>query len=123
MTDESKEKVLGRDDILNADDIDILSVDVPEWGGAVLLRKLTSEDRGKIEYWCQLHTDTDAVGELYARMVIACAVNEAGARLFKWEDLKGILSKSGDAVFRVGLAAIKFNKISRSDMEDVVKKS
>ena len=42
-------RILSREDIAQADDIVIEAVDVPEWGGTVLVKGMTGAERDRFE--------------------------------------------------------------------------
>src|SRR3972149_10065229 len=95
--------ILTRDQILNAVDLSVESVDVPEWGGVVLVRTLTGEQRDAYEASIVRqngrHTQFNLVN-LRAKLVALCVVDQAGPRLFSDADVKLLAQKSAAALPR-----------------------
>lgn len=116
-------KILGREDILNVDDRKPVEVDVPEWGGTVLVRPLSGDERDK---WEQDITkrNRDGTRELDFRgaRALLCSrtiVDSNGNRIFTREDVKALGQKSAAALDRVFAAARDGSGISDSDMEEL----
>jgi hypothetical protein len=93
---------LSRDEIL-ATTLPSETVDVPEWGGKVILRGLTAEERDDYE---QAMVETSPNGEIRpkrklhnvrASLVVRCSVDEQGERVFSDED-EGLLGNKDAAV-------------------------
>lgn len=75
--------MLTRDSILAARDFDLVEVDVPEWGGSVYLRGLSSRDRDRFEAGL---AESNDMNNLRARLVVLALVDENGNRLFGDEE-------------------------------------
>ena len=109
---------------LGVNQVDVpVEVDVPEWGGAVLVRPLSGDERDR---WEQDITkrNKDGSRELDFRGARAllcsrCIVDEAGSRLFGPDDVKVLGRKSAAALDRVFAAARDGSGISDSDMEEL----
>lgn len=115
--------VLGRNNILEADDLVTEPVDVPEWGGTVLVRTLTGIERDKFELSVAGESDGSKktrqqnLANLRARLVVQCAVDEKGVRLFADGDADKLGKKSSRALGKVFDAASKLNGLSDEDVE------
>ena len=94
---------LSRDAIFAAKDTEIHEFEVPEWGGTILLRSMTGEQRNNYEYWA--HQQSSAKKPDYRgireRLIICCAVDENGDPLFSEEDLSSIASKDSAVIDRI----------------------
>lgn len=100
--------ILGRDAILAAQDITSETVEVPEWGGAVIVKGMSGEQRDAFEASVVHERGGKAevdMRNLRAKFVARCVVDEKGARLFADEDVPALARKSGavlDRLFEVG---------------------
>jgi hypothetical protein len=115
-------KVLGRKDILDASDLHRESVDVPEWGGAVLVRGLTGKERDALEESTVQRRGRDVVRNfenLRARLVSMALVDENGARLFSEEDVEALGGKSARALDRVYAVAQRLAGLSPEDVKEL----
>lgn len=107
---------LTRDQIL-ASRPRLTPVDVPEWGGEVLLRPLSVA--GLIAFM-DAREKLPAVA-LYPQLVAASACDEEGRPLFGDDDLAALQAKDFEVVKRVGEAAMRLNKLADSDDEERAK--
>lgn len=121
-------KVLGRDEILGANDIKRELVPVPEWGedAAVYVRSLTARERDDFERsMIEFRGDKQTVNLAQARAKLAAMAicDENGKRLFTDLDVKALGEKSASALQRVWDVAQGLSKISQEDMDELVKNS
>jgi hypothetical protein len=107
--------MLTREQILKADDLRHVDVDVPEWGGVLRLRTITAKDRQKFHAGNQKGVMVD----FQERFIVACAVDEKGDNLFTEDDLKALSGKSSNALNRVFEAAVELNGMSQRGVEDI----
>lgn len=103
---------LTKEQILDADDLKATSVPVPEWGGEVRVRVMTSSERDRF-----VVTSTNGAGKFSmdgatARLCGLCLVDDAGARLFTERELQKLGEKSSQAMQRVFDAACELNGLS-----------
>lgn len=110
--------LLDRDAILAADDLTTERVDVPEWGGTVLVRALPLAEQGLFEANA---SEDKSSAEVMARMVALCACDAAGNQLFSLEDVEALGRKAKEPMMRVAQAAIRINSYTESDIEDLAK--
>jgi hypothetical protein len=115
--------LLNRDQILAAEDRKSVEVDVPEWGGSVLVRTLSGRERDEFES-STVRTRGGKREENFAnfraRLVSLCMVDERGERLFKTRNEIDMLgNKSVAALQRVFDAAQKLNGMSEEDVEEL----
>ena len=101
--------MLDRQSIINAQDLPIEKVPVPEWGGSVLLRGLNSGQRDR---YIDEHVKIESKGgrpevsiaSSEALLVSMCIVDKDGNRIFSDTDAPALAAKSGKVLHR--LAAI-----------------
>ena len=104
---------LTRDQILEATDLRSETVDVPEWGGCVLVRTMTGTDRDAFESSMMRVTAEGTrqpdMTNLRAKLVALTLVDEANNRLFEVADIPRLALKSAAALERVFEAAQRIN--------------
>ncbi len=115
---------LTRDDILSAEDLKSERVQVPEWGGEVIVRELTGTERD--EYESSLVTIKGTKTEvnsrnMRAKLVALSLVDDGGNRLFTHEDIKALGLKSASALDRVVDVAKRISRIAEDDLEEAGK--
>lgn len=116
---------LGRDEILDVDDIVTHVVPVPEWGPkvAVRLKVLSAIERDAFE----ASTVTTKGGRqkpnlanLRARLVARCMVDANGNRVFESGDVARLGKKSSAALDRLFAKCQEINGFSEKDIEELV---
>ncbi|ARK96168.1 hypothetical protein [Burkholderia pseudomallei] len=119
--------ILNRAAILAANDLATVTVDVSEWGGAVIIRSMTGAQRDAYE--TSLMTK-DASGRytidtenMRAKLVIFTAVDETGTPLFTLDDLPALASKNAAVIERMFVAAQRINGLSKDAVADAEKNS
>jgi hypothetical protein len=118
---------LTRDQILESSDLKTVTVEVPEWGGSVLVRSMTGADRDAFE---QTLTKTDGKGvrvsdvsNLREKLTAMTVVDDAGNRLFSESDVQALAKKSAAALTRVADAAQVLNGMTAAAEDSAVKNS
>lgn len=116
--------LLGRDQILSADDTQSQIVPVPEWGGEVKILGLSGEDVDKYEasvLRMRKGKPDVALQNATARLVAWCLVDENNSRMFTNEsDLKELGKKSGVALQRCFEVAAQLSGLRPGDVEAMV---
>lgn len=116
--------VLTRDEILAAQDIRMETVEVPEWGGAVIVRSLTAAERDAFDLAATVEQNGRRVvnfAQLRARLVAMAVVDEQGKRLFSDADVEALAAKSGAAVGRVYDVAQRLAGLGAEDIEEITR--
>jgi len=121
----SKEKmpVLNREDILTADDIVTEAVEVPEWGGTVLVKGFSGKQRDVFDAgWIKDTGDSKKVNltNFRARLCAATVVDKAGKPIFTPKDVKALAEKSASALQKVFDVAIELCGLSEDDVDELV---
>jgi hypothetical protein len=106
--------MLTKDEILRANDARTEEVRVPEWGGSVYVRAMTSLERDKYESeWLRFRENNngDVKDSTHFRAFLASRVvcDETGTPLFSQADVMALSLKSGAALTRITEAAIRLN--------------
>ena len=118
--------VLDREAILGADDLATESLDVPEWGGVVQVRELTSEERDAYEASCLEGSGSNQrvrLDNIRAKLVVRSLVDEDGNRVFTDADAGALGKKSAAAMDRIFAVAQRLSKITAEDVEELAKNS
>lgn len=125
MKKKMERKVLTRDAILTAQDIKNEWVDVPEWGGGLFVFGMTAQERDEVEASMMVGKGEDRtlnMKDLRARMVMLCAKDEEGTRIFTDEkDVDLISKKAASAVDRVFTVAQRLSGMTKTDVEELTK--
>lgn len=114
--------VLSRDQILQAQDLPTETVEVPEWGGEVIIRGLTGAERDQFE---QSIVETRGkntkvnLRNIRAKLVVLCCVDEQGNRIFRDEDAEVLGRKSAVALNRVFEVAQRLSGLRPEDVEEL----
>jgi hypothetical protein len=119
---------LGRDDILKADDRPTEEVEVPEWGGTVLVRGMTGRDRD--EYFASQTVQrgrqtVQSIANASAQICARCIVNpdKRDELLFTVADIGLLGERSAAALERVGSVAARLSGLTEEDVEELGKLS
>ncbi len=113
---------LGATDILSADDMEIVLVEVPEWGGHVFIKTLTGAERDAFEAG-MIETRGKSrevnIKNIRASLVAACACTADGGRLFTISQTEALGLKAAKPLDRIFSVASKMNGISEEDVEEL----
>tara|TARA_R100000664_G_C2701792_1_gene101849 strand:+ start:354 stop:713 length:360 start_codon:yes stop_codon:yes gene_type:complete len=114
--------ILTRDQILSANDQTTETVEVPEWGGSVIVSTMSGRERDAFE--SSLMADKGSsksanMANLRARLASLCCVAEDGTRMFTQADIEALGNKSAAALNRIFLAAQRLNGIGEDAVEEL----
>ena len=115
--------ILSKEQILAAQDLETETVDVPQWGGSVLVRSLTARERGQL---ISSIVDQRAGGrtlkltEVQVRTCAMAIVDAAGNRMFGEEDIAKLGRKSAGALQIVFEVAQRLSGLSDDQVEELV---
>jgi hypothetical protein len=112
--------ILNKEAILKADDLKKEIVSVPEWGGEVIISAMTGYAR---DAWEQhlVQSKDNVLTNIRARLIVACAVDEQGNRLFTESDVMALGEKSVAALERCVKVAQRLNRLTETDLDDLQK--
>lgn len=115
---------LTRDQILAAKDSRTDTVQVPEWGGEVIVRNLSGTERDEFEASIMQQNKKGTLvmrlANARSKLVVAAAVDENGDQLFRDEDVHALGAKSAKALQRVYDAAAELSGLKDEDLEELV---
>lgn len=117
---------LTREQILQANDLETRSLDVPEWGGAVRVRALTGVERDALEASAiqgkGKNRDVNLTN-FRAKLCARAIVDEQGKRIFEDADIAALGRKSSGALSKVYNLAAELSGISDADVDELTKNS
>jgi len=114
--------MLSKEQILKAKDLQTETVDVPEWGGKVVVMGMTGKQRDEFEQSVIKGKKTN-MSNIRARLCQVSLVDEAGVLLFNSNDIAKLGGKSAAALDRCFEVASRLSGISKDDVEDLEKNS
>lgn len=118
-------KLLGKDQILSADDLPFRDIEIPEWSGTVRVRTMTGGERDAFEASIY-ETVGDKVTfnrqDFRAKLLSKVIVDESGLRLFSDKEIVALSGKSARAISRLFDIAQEINGISRAETDAIEKK-
>lgn len=119
-----------RELVAEADDIEVIQHEVPEWGVTLELRAFSLQARSAFLDAMGLGQHEDgvelegAIGKMYPAMLIAaCFDPETGAAAFTEADRPMLLSKNGKVVDRLGDVIMQMNGMTEGAIDDAKKGS
>jgi len=114
---------LSKDAIFAVNDSDAHEVDVPEWGGSILLRTMTGKQRNDYEHWAttQSKAKVPDYRGIRERLIICCAVTEDGKPLFTEGDLSKLAEKNSEVIDRLHTKCRVICGMDEDAVEDAVK--
>jgi hypothetical protein len=113
---------LSREAILQAQDIQIEEVQVPEWGGSVYVKGMTGTERDAFEMSIVRTKGKSTeinMNNIRAKLAASAICNEQGARLFTDADVKALGGKSAAALQRVFEVAQRLSGIGDEDVKEL----
>jgi len=113
--------ILDRKAILAAVDLKKEEIEVPEWGGSVLISTMSAAARDAFEASIAKVGGGISTQNIRAKLAVACIVGEDGQPLFTEADLVALGKKSCAALDRVFAASQRLNLVSNSDVENLAK--
>lgn len=114
---------LTKEQILQASDKVTEEVEVPEWGGEVLVRNLTGKERDEYEASITLQTRQGVkvnLAQARSKLLVKTIVGEDGERLFDDKDIQLLGDKSAQALQRVFDVATRLSGLSKEDVEELL---
>lgn len=111
---------LTKDQILSADDMGLLKVEVPEWGGDVYIRVMAVAERDAYEReWIgKRETGVENFRTKFLQRVLC---NETGALLFTPQETDKLAQKSARVMSRLWEKAMRHNALMESDVQELAK--
>lgn len=117
--------MLNKAQILEASDLQKEEVQVPEWGGSVMVYGMTAGDKDSYEesMISSAKTGTVTLKDATARLCSLCCRDEDGNRLFDDTDVQALTGKSAMALARISNVALRLSGMGKGELEKIVKNS
>lgn len=114
---------LTKDKILSAIDAKTESVEVPEWGGSILLRVMSGRQRNNYEFWAHAESNKKSPDfrGIRERLIVACAIDDHGKALFDEKDVDALSEKNSEVIDRLHKACQKINGMDDGAVEEAAK--
>lgn len=96
------------DQIQSVDDIKRQTVEVPEWGGEILVKSMSGRLRSNLE---QKISSNAPHADVKMMIVTSCCINEDGTRLFSDADKKWLIEKASKPLETLFEAVCKLSGI------------
>jgi hypothetical protein len=115
-------KILTRDEILAALDVEKELVSVPEWGGDIYIKGMTGAERDKFEASIISRNGKDATVNMLnirAKLASLTICDEGGKRLFTEADVMALSQKSAVALQRVFKVAQRLSGIGDDEVKEL----
>ena len=112
---------LNRDQILQADDIRKIVLEVPEWGGAVTIQTMTGAARQIFQN--SVNKKSGIPDNMMERLIIATVIDDKGEPLFVPSDIPALAKKSAVALNRVFEASAELNGLTAKSVDDIAGES
>lgn len=114
--------LLSKSAILGASDLKHEDVEVKQWGGTVRIRAMNGLERD--EFRAAIADEGPVpIGKFSAALLVACVVDEAGARLFSADDMAALQAKSARSLDEPAAVAMRLNGLGGDAVEEAVKNS
>jgi len=89
-------------------------IEVPEWGGAVIIATLNLAERLEFERWSA--TLPDDSGDYIVGLLAYAVVDDNGQRLFTQDDIKALADKSAAVLLRLSRVAQRLNRLGDAEV-------
>ena len=111
---------LTKDQILAANDMGLLEVQVPEWSGNVFVRVMTVGERDSYENDWMVNKNK-GVENFRSKFLQRVLCDESGKLLFTADEISLLAGKSARVISRIWEAAMKHNALADADVEEMAK--
>lgn len=110
---------LTADQILAADDLALVPVNVKEWGGTVYIRVVSV---GEMErYQREFAEKKERMEDWRSKLLVRCLCDKDGKQLFTADQIEKLSAKSVKVVARLFDLAMKHNAVTEKDVEELAK--
>lgn len=112
---------LTREQILAADDLGLLEIKVPEWGGSVYCRVMSCGERDAYENDWVINKN-NGVDNFRAKFLAKCLCDQKGELLFPGDEgVQSLARKSAKVLSRIWTKAMAHNALTDNDVEELAK--
>lgn len=116
--------ILSKQQILEAKDIKVEEVEVPEWGGSVFIKVMNATQRDEFETFVYNRQDQKDLRGMRVLLCKLCICDAEGKQMFTSDsDEKALTNKAGSALMIVFQAAQKLNALRPDDVGGIEENS
>lgn len=115
--------MLKREEILSKTSLQTEKINIPEWGGDVLISEMSGTSR---DSWEQAIREKDASGRIVsprAKLIVFTIVDEKGSRIFKDDDVEAIGKLSSEALEKICAVSMRLNGLGADEINKAKKNS
>jgi hypothetical protein len=112
---------LTRDVILRATDIKHIRIDVPEWGGSILVKGMNALQRDTMMKFIDPKQEPVPDSQLKAYLCAHCIVDDAGNSLFTDSDIEHLQKKNPMVLDRIANEILRLSGIGADAVEVIAK--
>jgi hypothetical protein len=116
--------VLSRDDVLKHSEVVTERLEVPEWGGEVIVRGMTGRERDSWEASMFEQRGKKMIANpdnVRAKLVARCVIDEDGRRLFMDSDTDALGGLSAAPISRIYDVAARLSGVTEEDVEEMMR--
>lgn len=113
--------ILSKDQILQSEDRKTKTIEVPEWGGEVIIKEMSAFDRDEFESSLAGKNGGQNLKNWRAKLAAVSIVDEKGSLLFSKDEILKLSKKSSKALNRIADAAIELNQMGDDTVEELAK--
>lgn len=114
---------LTKEEILNASDMELVRVDIPEWGGEICLKPMTGRNRDDFDSYIARQTKGERLDMkgVRVRLVALCLCDDKGTLMFSTpDDMKALNAKSNKVINDLFNTVQKINGIGDDEVKELV---
>jgi hypothetical protein len=111
---------LTKNDILKQKKLKTEIVDIPEWGGSIIVQEMTAAQRDSFEAWTLSQGEGNTKGMRVA-ILIHTVVDENGKQIFTDLDMPDLAKKSGVIIDKIAAVGLRLNGMTEEAVEEEVK--
>lgn len=115
--------LLNKEQILNAQDLKTIDVEIPEWGGTVRLSQVMGYARDRWEQSCIDSKGKPIKENMRARLLAMSIVDEDGNLMFTEDDIEELGKKSANILDKLFMESRNLNAVTDEDVEELAKNS
>jgi hypothetical protein len=126
MSSNNGNRPLDKEAIFAVSDAVTQRVEIPLWGGYVLVRSLTTRERGRLEASIRERKGVNVdenMALLRSRLVMLSVVDAQGKRLFEDRDIDFLEDRNAQAMDAICNVAMRISGFSKADVDDLTKNS
>jgi len=126
MSTKEEKVMLTKEEILKVSDLQTREINIPEWGGSIVMKTMTGEERDTWENRIPIRSSDKKVDikEMKVRLLILCIRDPKDMTfMFTEKDVVSLNSKNSSVIDRLWQVASEMNGIGGKELEEIRKNS